>query len=67
LTGGAVPYAPSLDLYMAGLLGNVEGYKMDFSKISSPVLYTALGAGISNYGSWWCENEVGKINDKVTP
>lgn len=67
LTGGAVPYAPKhLDLYMAGLMGNVEGYKIDFSRISSPVLYIGLGGGFSDYGSWWYKNEVGKINDKVT-
>lgn len=67
LTGGAVPYAPKhLDLYMAGLMGNVKGYKIDFSRISSPVLYIGLGGGFSDYGSWWYKNEVGKINDKVT-
>ena len=67
LTGGAVPYAPKhLDLYMAGLMGNVEGYEIDFSRISSPVLYIGLGGGFSDYGSWWYKNEVGKINDKVT-
>ena len=67
LTGGAVPYAPKhLDLYMAGLMGNVEGYKIDFSRISSPVLYIGLGGGFSDYGSWWYKNKVGKINEKVT-
>ncbi|AKB50326.1 hypothetical protein MSBRW_1073 [Methanosarcina barkeri str. Wiesmoor] len=67
LTGGAVPYAPKhLDLYMAGLMGNVEGYEIDFSRINSPVLYIGLGGGFSDYGSWWYKNEVGKINDKVT-
>ncbi|PAV11946.1 hypothetical protein ASJ81_08300 [Methanosarcina spelaei] len=67
LTGGAVPYAPKyLDLYMAGLMGNVEGYEIDFSRISSPLLYIGLGGGFSDYGSWWYKNEVGKINDKVT-
>ncbi|MDD3874896.1 MAG: hypothetical protein PHE01_12085 [Methanosarcina sp.] len=67
LTGGAVPYAPKyLDLYMAGLMGNVDGYEIDFSRISSPVLYIGLGGGFSGYGAWWYENKVGKINDKVT-
>lgn len=67
LTGGAVPYAPKhMDLYMAGLMGNVEGYEIDFSRINSPVLYIGLGGGFSDYGSWWYKNEVGKINDKVT-
>ena len=67
LTGGAVPYAPKyLDLYMAGLMGNVDGYEIDFSRIISPVLYIGLGGGFSGYGAWWYENEVGKINDKVT-
>lgn len=67
LTGGAVPYVPKhLDLYMAGLMGNVEGYEIDFSRINSPVLYIGLGGGFSDYGSWWYKNEVGKINNKVT-
>ena len=67
LTGGAVPYVPKyLDLYMAGLMGNVDGYEIDFSRINSPVLYIGLGGGFSDYGSWWYKNEVGKINDKVT-
>jgi len=67
LTGGAVPYVPKhLDLYMAGLMGNVDGYEIDFSRISSPVLYIGLGGGFSDYGSWWYKKEVGKINDKVT-
>ncbi len=67
LTGGAVPYVPKrLDLYMAGLMGNVEGYEIDFSKISYPVLYIGLGGGFSDYGSWWYKNEVGKTNYKVT-
>lgn len=67
LTGGAVPYVSKyLDLYMAGLMGNVDGYEIDFSRISSPVLYIGLGGGFSDYGSWWYKNEVGKINDKVT-
>lgn len=67
LTGGAVPYAPKhLDLYMAGLMGNVEGYEIDFSRIDSPVLYIGLGGGFSYYGSWWYETEVGKINERVT-
>lgn len=67
LTGGAVPYASKhLDLYMAGLMGNVDGYEIDFSRISSPVLYIGLGGGFSDYGSWWYKSEVGKVNDKVT-
>lgn len=67
LTGGAVPYVSKyLDLYMAGLMGNVDGYEIDFSRISSPVLYIGLGGGFSDYGSWWYKNEVGKVNDKVT-
>jgi hypothetical protein len=67
LTGGAVPYVSKyLDLYMAGLMGNVDGYEIDISRISSPVLYIGLGGGFSDYGSWWYKNEVGKINDKVT-
>lgn len=67
LTGGAVPYVSKhLDHYMAGLMGNMEGYEIDFSRISSPVLYIGLGGGFSDYGSWWYKNEVGRINDKVT-
>ena len=67
LTGGAVPYAPKhLDLYMAGLMGNVDGYEIDYSRIDSPVLYIGLGGGFSDYGSWWYKNGVGKLNDRVT-
>lgn len=67
LTGGAVPYTPKhLDQYMAGLMGNVEGYEINSSRIDSPVLYVGLGGGFSDYGSWWYENEVGKTNSKVT-
>ena len=67
LTGGAVPHVPKhLDLYMAGLMGNVDGYEIDSSKINSPVLYIGLGGGFSDYGCWWYKHEVGKINDRVT-
>jgi len=67
LNGGAVPYTPKyMYQYMAGLMGNVEGYEIDSSKIDSPVLYVGLGGGFSDYGSWWYENEVGKTNKKVT-
>jgi len=67
LKGGAVPYTPKyMDQYMAGLMGNVDGYEIDFSRINSPVLYIGLGGGFSDYGSWWYKNEVGKINDRVT-
>ena len=55
-----------MDQYMAGLMGNVEGYEIDFSRINSPVLYIGLGGGFSDYGSWWYKNEVGKINGRVT-
>lgn len=51
---------------MAGLMGNVEGYEIDFSRINSPVLYIGLGGGFSDYGSWWYKNEVGKTNSRVT-
>jgi len=67
LTGGAVPYAPKyMDQYMAGLMGNVEGYEINSSRIDSPLLYVGLGGGFGDYGSWWYENEVGKTNDRVT-
>lgn len=67
LNGGAVPYSPKyLDQYMAGLMGNVDGYEIDFSRIDSPVLYIGLGGGFSDYGSWWYKNEVGRNNKKVT-
>jgi hypothetical protein len=67
LTGGAVPYTPKyLDLYMAGLMGNVEGYEINSSRIDSPVLYVGFGGGFGDYGSWWYENEVGKTNSRVT-
>lgn len=66
LNGGAVPYAPiNMDLYMAGLMGNMEGYEIDPARVDSPVLYVGLGGGFGAYGSWWYENEVGKINGKV--
>lgn len=67
LTGGAVPYSPKyLDQYMAGLMGNVDGFEIDFSKIDSPVLYIGLGGGFSDYGSWWYKKEVGRKNERVT-
>ena len=67
LTGGAVPYTPKyMDQYMAGLMGNVEGYEIDASRIDSPVLYVGLGGGFGDYGSWWYKNEVGKTNNEVT-
>ncbi len=67
LTGGAVPNTPKyMDQYMAGLMGNVEGYKIDSSRIDSPLLYVGLGGGFGDYGSWWYENEVGKTNNRVT-
>ena len=67
LAGGAVPHTPKcMDQYMAGLMGNVEGYEIDFSRINSPVLYIGLGGGFSEYGSWWYKNEVGKTNGRVT-
>jgi len=67
LNGGAVPYTPKyMDQYMAGLMGNVEGYEIDSPKIDSPVLYVGLGGGFGDYGAWWYENEVGKTNSQVT-
>ena len=67
LTGGAIPHTPKyLDKYMAGLMGNMDGYEIDYSKIDSPVLYIGLGGGFGDYGAWWYTNEVGKINSRVT-
>lgn len=67
LTGGAVPYAPMYtDQYMAGLMGNVKGYRIDSSRVDSPVLYVGLGGGFGDYGSWWYKNVVGKTNNNVT-
>jgi hypothetical protein len=67
LDGGAVPHAPMyMDKYMAGLMGNVEGYEIDPSRVDSPVLYVGLGGGFGDYGSWWYKNGVGKTNDDVT-
>lgn len=67
LTGGAVPYTPKyLDQYMAGLMGNVNGYEINPSRVDSPVLYVGLGGGFGDYGAWWYENEVGKTNSRVT-
>lgn len=67
LTGGAVPYTPKyLDQYMAGLMGNVEGYEINSSRIDSPVLYVGLGGGFGDYGAWWYEDEVGETNSRVT-
>lgn len=56
-----MPYAPMyMDEYMAGLVGNVEGYEIDPSRVDSPVLYVGLGGGFGDYGSWWYENGVEK-------
>lgn len=67
LTGGAVPYTPKyMDQYMAGLMGNVEGYEIDSSRVDSPLLYVGLGGGFGDYGSWWYEKDVGNKNNKVT-
>ena len=58
LTGGAVPNTPKyMDQYMAGLMGNVEGYEIDSSKIDSPLLYIGFGGGFGDYGSWWYVNK----------
>lgn len=66
LTGGAVPYTPKyMDEYMAGLMGNIEGYGINSSRIDSPVLYVGLGGGFGEYGTWWYENEVGNINNHI--
>ena len=67
LTGGAVPNTPKyMDQYMAGLMGNVEGYEIDSSKIDSPLLYIGFGGGFGDYGSWWYVNKVGSTNNRVT-
>ena len=43
LSGGAVPYTPKyIDEYMAGLMGNIQGYEINPSKVDSPVLYVGL-------------------------
>ena len=66
LAGGAVPHTPKyMDMYMAGLMGNVDGYEIDYSKIDSPVLYIGLGGGFGDYGVWWYKNEVGRTNSRV--
>ncbi|KKH92973.1 hypothetical protein EO95_09180, partial [Methanosarcina sp. 1.H.T.1A.1] len=54
------------DRYMAGLMGNVEGYEINSSRIDSPVLYVGLGGGFGDYGAWWYEDEVGETNSRVT-
>ncbi|HWR25057.1 MAG TPA: hypothetical protein VN278_02375 [Methanosarcina sp.] len=67
LTGGAVPYSPKyMDQYMAGLMGNIDGYKIDSSKVDSPLLYVGLGGGFGDHGAWWYRNEVGKTNNNVS-
>jgi hypothetical protein len=66
LTGGAVPHTPRyMDKYMAGLMGNIDGYEIDCFRIDSPVLYVGLGGGFGDYGSWWYKNEVGRTNNRV--
>ena len=66
LNGGAVPYSPQyMNQYMAGLMGNVEGYEINSTKVDSPVLYVGLGGGFGDYGSWWYQNEVGKTNNRI--
>ncbi len=67
LSGGAAPFTPKyMDQYMAGLMGNVDGYEINSSSVDSPVLYVGLGGGFGDYGSWWYENEVGNTNSRVT-
>ena len=67
LSGGAVPYTPKyIDEYMAGLMGNIQGYEINPSKVDSPVLYVGLGGGFGTYGAWWFENKVANTNSKVS-
>ncbi len=44
---------------MASLMGNVEEYEINSSRIDSPVLYVELGGGFDDYGAWRYEDEVG--------
>jgi hypothetical protein len=67
LGGGAVPYTPKyIDEYMAGLMGNIQGYEINPSKVDSPVLYVGLGGGFGTYGAWWFENKVANTNSNVS-
>lgn len=67
LNGGAVPYTPKyIDEYMAGLMGDIQNYEINSSRVDSPVLYVGLGGGFGNYGAWWFENKVGNTNSKVS-
>lgn len=67
LNGGAVPYTPKyIDEYMAGLMGNIQGYEINPAKVDSPVLYVGLGGGFGAYGAWWFENKVADTNSNVS-
>ena len=67
LNGGAVPYTPKyIDEYMAGLMGNIQGYEINPSKVDSPVLYVGLGGGFGTYGAWWFESKVANTNRNVS-
>jgi hypothetical protein len=51
---------------MAGLMGNIQGYEINPSKVDSPVLYVGLGGGFGTYGAWWFENKVANTNSNVS-
>lgn len=54
LGGGVNPYSPwILDLEIAGLEGNIEGYQFDVNKIDTEVLYNAFDGGFDFYGEYF--------------
>jgi hypothetical protein len=62
----AAPYsALSMDIFIAGLLGNVNGYNIDASKINTKTLCIGTGGGFGETACYWFEKEVGK-NANVT-
>lgn len=60
----AAPYsALSMDLFIAGLEGNVDGYNIDASKISTKTFCIGTGGGFGESACYWYEHEVGKNAD----
>lgn len=62
LTGA--PYAPlSMDLFAAGVMGNISGYDIDAGKITTRTLCIGLDGGFGNQSCYWFNAEVSKTAD----
>ena len=62
----AVPYsALSMDIFVAGMQGNIDGYDIDAGKINIKTLCIGVGGGFGSNACHWFKNEVGK-NANVT-